>query len=53
MNASERIIKQLMEVAPPGMEGTVKALKKNPEIDNPLKVAWAIYNKKHKTKRGK
>lgn len=35
------------ETAPPGMEDVVMALKKNPKIDNPFAVAWALYNKKH------
>jgi hypothetical protein len=35
------------EVAPPGKERMVKALKKDPDIDNPWAVAWA-----HKKKYG-
>lgn len=30
-------------VAPPGMEPVVKALKKEPSVDNPFAVAWAMY----------
>ena len=39
---------ELSQVAPPGMENVVKALKKNKNIDNPWAVAWAMYNKKQK-----
>jgi hypothetical protein len=34
------------EAAPPGWEGTVKAMKKHPEVDNPWALAW------HMKKRG-
>lgn len=40
------------EVAPPGEEKLVLALKKNKEIDNPWAVAWSIHNKK-KNKKNK
>ena len=33
------------EVAPPGFEGTVKAMKKHKEIDNPWALAWWMKNK--------
>lgn len=33
------------EVAPPGWEDTVKALKKNPEVKNPWAVAWSMKDK--------
>lgn len=36
------------EVAPPGKEKMVKALKKNPKIDNPWAVAWSAHNKQKK-----
>lgn len=36
------------EVAPPGKEKMVKALKKDPDIDNPWAVAWAQHNKEKK-----
>lgn len=36
------------EVAPPGMEDTVKKLKKDKNVDNPWAVAWSIHNKKKK-----
>jgi hypothetical protein len=47
----------IQEVAPPGMEGTVKAMKKHKdEIDNPYALAWYMKKKgykSHKTKSGK
>ena len=33
------------EVAPPGWEGTVKAMKKKKGIDNPWALAWHMHNK--------
>lgn len=36
------------QVAPPGMEKVVKALKKQGNVENPWAVAWSIYKKKHK-----
>lgn len=30
--------------APPGMEDVVKALKEDPDVDNPWAVAWSIYD---------
>ena len=33
------------EVAPPGWEGTVKAMKKKKNIDNPYALAWHMHNK--------
>lgn len=36
---------EVEEVAPPGMEKMVKALKKDPDIENPWAVAWSQYNK--------
>jgi len=33
------------EVAPPGWEGTVKAMKKNKKINNPYALAWWMKNK--------
>lgn len=38
------------EVTPPGYERVVKALKKNPDVDNPWAVAWSMKNKKDKQK---
>ena len=37
------------EAAPPGFEGTVKAMKKKPEIDNPYALAWSMYKKGYKS----
>ena len=36
---------ELEEKAPPGFEGTVKAMKKHKEIDNPYALAWYLKNK--------
>ena len=36
---------QVAEVAPPGFEGTVKAMKNHPEISNPFALAWSMKNK--------
>lgn len=33
------------ESAPPGWEGTVKAMKKHKDIDNPFALAWSMKNK--------
>ena len=40
---------ELDEVSPPGWEGTVKAMKKHPEIDNPWALAWYMKNKGYKS----
>ena len=39
----------VMEVAPPGFEGTVKAMKKYKGIDNPWALAWSMKNKGYKS----
>lgn len=47
---------KLFEKAPPGFEGTVKAMKKHKDIDNPYALAWHQYkqgNKSHRSKSGK
>jgi hypothetical protein len=36
---------KVSEVAPPGWEGTVKAMKKHKDIDNPWALAWSMKNK--------
>lgn len=36
---------ELLEVSPPGFKGTVKAMKKHDEIDNPYALAWYMKNK--------
>lgn len=46
----------LMEKSPPGFEGTVKAMKRHSEIDNPWALAWYMKDKgfkSHRTKSGK
>ena len=56
MTVAEKVIKQLMEVAPPGMEGTVKELKKDKSVTNPWALAWWMKHRgyrSHKTKSGK
>ena len=35
----------LQEVSPPGFKGTVKAMKKHKEIDNPYALAWHMKKK--------
>ncbi len=45
----------ISEVAPPGWEGTVKAMKDSGEVDNPWALAWWMKNqgyKSHKKKSG-
>jgi hypothetical protein len=37
--------KNYHEVSPPGWSGTVKAMKKHKEIDNPYALAWHMKNK--------
>jgi hypothetical protein len=38
-----------MEVSPPGFKGTVKAMKKHDEIDNPYALAWHMKKKGYKS----
>lgn len=40
---------RIVEVSPPGWEGTVKAMKKHKEIDNPWALAWSMKNKGYKS----
>lgn len=42
-------VEQVDEKAPPGFEGTVKAMKKHKEIDNPFALAWSMKNKGYKS----
>ncbi len=42
------VSKPVTEVAPPGFEKAVKAMKKDKEVDNPFAVAWAMKNKGYK-----
>ena len=44
-------VEQMDEVAPPGREKQVKALKKVPGISNPWAVSWASYRKSHPKKK--
>jgi hypothetical protein len=37
------------EVSPPGFKGTVKAMKKHKDIDNPWALAWSMKNKNYKS----
>ena len=41
------------EVAPPGWEGTVKAMKKHKDIDNPWALAWSMKKKGYKSHKKK
>lgn len=41
--------KDLHESAPPGFEGTVKAMKKHKDITNPFALAWSMKNKGYKS----
>ena len=41
----EKIDQELPEVSPPGWEGSVKAMKKHKDIDNPWALAWHMKNK--------
>ena len=38
-------VNDVEEVAPPGWEGTIKAMKKDKKIDNPYALAWWMKNK--------
>lgn len=40
---------EVNEVSPPGFEGTVKAMKKHKDIDNPYALAWYMKNKGYKS----
>ena len=42
-------LEYIKEVSPPGFEGTVKAMKKHKEIDNPYALAWWMKNKGYKS----
>jgi len=42
----------IAEMAPPGWEGTVKAMKKHSEIDNPFALAWWMKRKGAKSHKG-
>jgi hypothetical protein len=40
LHEAERGARLFIEKAPPGWEGTVKKMKKHPEVDNPWALAW-------------
>jgi len=42
-------VESVDEKAPPGFEGTVKAMKKHKDIDNPFALAWSMKNKGYKS----
>ena len=46
-------MEDIHEVSPPGFEGTVKAMKKHKEIDNPYALAWHMKNKGYKSHKKK
>jgi hypothetical protein len=48
-NKEDETPEQFNEVSPPGFEGTVKAMKKHKEIDNPYALAWYMKNKGYKS----
>jgi hypothetical protein len=50
-NSFEPEGENVQEVAPPGMEGTVKAMKKHKEIDNPYALAWYMKNRGYKSRK--
>ena len=43
----------LNEKSPPGFEGTVKAMKKHKDIDNPWALSWWMKNKGYKSHKKK
>jgi hypothetical protein len=45
----EPATESIAEKAPPGFKGTVKAMKKHKDIDNPFALAWSMKNKGHKS----
>ena len=42
-------VDQVQEVAPPGFEGTVRAMKKHKDVTNPFALAWSMKNKGYKS----
>lgn len=42
-------LENVAEVSPPGFKGTVKAMKKHKDIDNPFALAWSMKNKGYKS----
>ena len=45
--------KKMQEESPPGFEGTVKAMKKKKDIDNPYALSWWMKNKGYKSHKKK
>jgi hypothetical protein len=45
----EPATENIAEKAPPGFKGTVKAMKKHKDIDNPFALAWSMKNKGFKS----
>jgi len=41
----------LSEITPPGWEGTVKAMKKNSDVDNPWALTWWMKNQGYKSRK--
>lgn len=48
-NAKHKTVDVIGEVSPPGFKGTVKAMKKHKDIDNPFALAWSMKNKGYKS----
>ena len=42
-------VEQVDEKAPPGFEGTVRAMKKHKDVTNPFALAWSMKNKGYKS----
>ena len=51
MNSYDPEGEDIQEVSPPGFKGTVKAMKKHGEIDNPFALAWYMKKKGYKSHR--
>jgi len=49
LNKTFKPKQDMTEVAPPGFEGTVRAMKKHKDIDNPFALAWSMKNKGYKS----
>ena len=46
-------VAELDEISPPGFEGTVKAMKKHSDVDNPYALAWYMKKKGYKSHKKK
>ena len=49
LDTSKQATENIAEKAPPGFKGTVKAMKKHKDIDNPFALAWSMKNKGFKS----